>query len=63
MTHNPEDPMTLLKKNIWLLFTVLLVSGVVLLASLSVTRWRGLVEHYGYNQYALTQHWQFLRHT
>ena len=49
--------MTLLKKNIWLLFTVLLVSGVVLLASLSVTRWRGLVEHYGYNQYALTQHW------
>ncbi len=49
--------MTLLKKNIWLLFIALLISGLVLLVSLSFARWRGLVEHYGYNQYVLTQHW------
>lgn len=49
--------MALLKKNIWLLFIVLLISGFTLLASLSVIRWQELVDHYTQSQKASTQHW------
>jgi hypothetical protein len=49
--------MALLKKNIWMLFTVLLLSGVVLLIVLSVSRWQGMHRHFAENQSALAQNW------
>ena len=49
--------MALLRKNIWILFIVLLISGLVLLTVLSLARWRGLVNHYNDNQSALVQQW------
>lgn len=49
--------MALFKKNIWPVFGVLLLLGLVLLGSFSVMRWQELITQYRDNQHAVAQNW------
>ncbi|MEH6389277.1 MAG: EAL domain-containing protein [Pseudomonas profundi] len=45
------------RKNIWLLFFVLVLSSTVLLVSISVSRWNSLTEYYRVSQQGLAAQW------
>jgi len=45
--------MAALRKNIWLLFFLLVLSSTVLLISLSISRWSNLTEYYRVSQQGL----------
>lgn len=49
--------MAALRKNIWLLFFLLVLSSTVLLASISVSRWNSLTEYYRVSQQGLAAQW------
>ncbi|WP_276669138.1 bifunctional diguanylate cyclase/phosphodiesterase [Thalassolituus oleivorans] len=49
--------MTALKKNIWLIFIMLVLSGLALLTTLSVSRWNGMMNHYSLSQSGLVKQW------
>jgi len=49
--------MAALKKNIWLLFFLLVLSSTVLLVSISISRWNSLTEYYRVSQQGLAAQW------
>lgn len=49
--------MTSLKKNIWLIFTLLVLTSTVLLISISASRWNSLTEYYRLSQEGLAAQW------
>lgn len=49
--------MAALKKNIWLLFFFIVLSSLILLASLSVSRWNNLTNYYRVSQQGLGAQW------
>ncbi|WP_150306340.1 putative bifunctional diguanylate cyclase/phosphodiesterase [Pseudomonas saliphila] len=49
--------MDALRKNIWLLFLLLVLSSTVLLISISVSRWNSLTEYYRVSQQGLAAQW------
>jgi len=49
--------MAALRKNIWLLFFLLVLSSTVLLISLSISRWSNLTEYYRVSQQGLAAQW------
>jgi len=49
--------MAALRKNIWLLFFLLVLSSTVLLVSISISRWKNLTEYYRVSQQGLAAQW------
>lgn len=49
--------MAALRKNVWLLFFLLVLSSMVLLVSVSVSRWNSLTEYYRVSQQGLAAQW------
>src|SRR5690606_24597948 len=49
--------MASLRKNIWLLFFLLVLSSTVLLVSISISRWNSLTEYYRVLQQGLSAQW------
>lgn len=49
--------MATLRRNIWLLFFLLVLSSIVLLASISASRWNSLTEYYRVSQQGLAAQW------
>lgn len=49
--------MDALKKNIWLLFFLLVLSSTILLAGISASRWNSLTEYYRVSQQGLAAQW------
>ncbi len=49
--------MAALRKNIWLLFSLLVLSSMVLLVTISVSRWNSLTDYYQVSQEGLAAQW------
>jgi len=57
LIERKQVSMAALKKNIWLLFFLLVLSSTVLLVSISISRWNSLTEYYRVSQQGLAAQW------